>query len=34
MDRSLRSEMKSTVWKDYWFDTVTYIDLVDLRIQV
>ena len=33
MDRSLRREMKSTFGQNYWFDTVTYIDLVDLRIQ-
>ena len=33
MDRSLRREMKSVFHTNYWFDTVTYIDLVDLRIQ-
>jgi len=33
MDRSLRREMKSVFHNRYWFDTVTYIDLVDLRIQ-
>ena len=33
MDRSLRREMKSVFHDSYWFDTVTYIDLVDLRIQ-
>ena len=33
MDRSLRREMKPVFGNDYWFDTVTYIDLVDLRIQ-
>ena len=33
MDRSLRREMKNTFQNRYWFDTVTYIDLVDLRIQ-
>ena len=33
MDRSLRREMKSTFKNNYWFDTVTYIDLVDLRIR-
>ena len=33
MDRSLRREMKPIFGNDYWFDTVTYIDLVDLRIQ-
>jgi two-component system osmolarity sensor histidine kinase EnvZ len=33
MDRSLRREMKSAFQNRYWFDTVTYIDLVDLRIQ-
>ena len=33
MDRSLRREMKSVFHNSYWFDTVTYIDLVDLRIQ-
>ena len=32
MDRSLRREMKDVFGSDYWFDTVTYIDLVDLRI--
>jgi len=34
MDRSLRREMKPVFGNDYWFDTVTYIDLVDLRIQI
>ena len=33
MDRSLRREMKSAFQNNYWFDTVTYIDLVDLRIM-
>ena len=33
MDRSLRREMKSIFGQNYWFDTVTYIDLVDLRIK-
>ena len=33
MDRSLRREMKPVFGNDYWFDTVTYIDLVDLRIN-
>ncbi len=33
MDRSLRREMKTVFGNKYWFDTVTYIDLVDLRIQ-
>tara|TARA_B100000700_G_scaffold259637_1_gene294570 strand:+ start:6903 stop:8222 length:1320 start_codon:yes stop_codon:yes gene_type:complete len=33
MDRSLRREMKPVFGNNYWFDTVTYIDLVDLRIQ-
>ena len=33
MDRSLRREMKSVFDSSYWFDTVTYIDLVDLRIN-
>ncbi len=33
MDRSLRREMKSVFGENYWFDTVTYIDLVDLRIK-
>ena len=32
MDRSLRREMKPVFGTNYWFDTVTYIDLVDLRI--
>jgi two-component system osmolarity sensor histidine kinase EnvZ len=33
MDRSLRRAMKPAFGNGYWFDTVTYIDLVDLRIQ-
>ena len=33
MDRSLRREMKPVFGNSYWFDTVTYIDLVDLRIR-
>ena len=33
MDRSLRREMKPVFGNDYWFDTVTYIELVDLRIR-
>ena len=33
MDRSLRREMKPIFGNNYWFDTVTYIDLVDLRIK-
>jgi two-component system osmolarity sensor histidine kinase EnvZ len=33
MDRSLRRKMKPAFGNDYWFDTVTYIDLVDLRIR-
>ena len=33
MDRSLRREMKQIFGQNYWFDTVTYIDLVDLRIK-
>ena len=33
MDRSLRREMKSVFKNSFWFDTVTYIDLVDLRIK-
>ncbi len=33
MDRSLRREMKSSFQNNFWFDTVTYIDLVDLRIK-
>jgi len=33
MDRSLRREMKPIFGNNYWFDTVTYIDLVDLRIR-
>jgi len=34
MDRSLRREMKDVFGNEnYWFDTVTYIELVDLRIQ-
>ena len=33
MDRSLRREMKPVFGNKFWFDTVTYIDLVDLRIK-
>ncbi len=33
MDRALRREMKPVFGNDYWFDTTTYIDLVDLRIK-
>ena len=33
MDRSLRRAMKPVFGNNYWFDTVTYIDLVDLRIR-
>ena len=34
IDRTLRRELKSRFGSnDYWFDTVTYIDLVDLRIK-
>ena len=33
MDRSLRRELKPIFGNNYWFDTVTYIDLVDLRIR-
>ena len=33
MDRSLRREKKPVFGNNYWFDTVTYIDLVDLRIK-
>ena len=33
MDRSLRRELKTIFGNNYWFDTVTYIDLVDLRIR-
>ncbi len=33
MDRSLRREMKPIFGNEYWFDTVTYIELVDLRIK-
>ena len=33
MDRSLRRELKPVFGNKFWFDTVTYIDLVDLRIQ-
>ncbi len=33
MDRSLRREMKPVFGNDFWFDTVTYIELVDLRIK-
>ena len=33
MDRSLRRELKPVFGNRFWFDTVTYIDLVDLRIQ-
>ena len=33
MDRSLRRELKPIFGNNYWFDTVTYIDLVDLRVK-
>jgi two-component system osmolarity sensor histidine kinase EnvZ len=33
MDRSLRRAMKPAFGNSYWFDTITYIDLVDLRIR-
>tara|TARA_B100000029_G_C17559260_1_gene952751 strand:+ start:480 stop:1799 length:1320 start_codon:yes stop_codon:yes gene_type:complete len=33
MDRSLRRELKPVFGNNFWFDTVTYIDLVDLRIK-
>ncbi len=33
MDRSLRRELKPVFGNNYWFDTVTYVDLVDLRIR-
>ena len=33
MDRSLRRELKPILGNNYWFDTVTYIDLVDLRVR-
>ena len=33
MDRSLRRELKPVFGNNYWFDTMTYINLVDLRIQ-
>ena len=33
MDRSLRRELKPIFGNNYWFDTVTYIDLVDLRVR-
>jgi two-component system osmolarity sensor histidine kinase EnvZ len=33
MDRSLRRAMKPVFGNNYWFDTITYIDLVDLRIR-
>ncbi len=33
MDRSLRRELKPIFGNNYWFDTVTYLDLVDLRIR-
>ena len=29
MDRSLRRELKPVFGNNYWFDTVTYLDLVD-----
>ena len=32
MVMSLRRELKAVFGQDYWFDTVTYLDLVDLRI--
>ena len=33
MDRSLRRELKPTFQNLYWFDTVSYKELVDLRIK-
>ncbi len=34
MDRSLRRELKSTFGNDnYWFNTVNYLDIVELRIR-
>ncbi len=33
MDRSLRRELKPIFGNNYWFDTVTYLNLVDLRIR-
>ena len=34
MDRSLRRELKSTFGNDnYWFNTVNYLDIVEVRIR-
>tara|TARA_B100001123_G_scaffold449427_1_gene614753 strand:- start:3609 stop:4247 length:639 start_codon:yes stop_codon:yes gene_type:complete len=33
MDRSLRRELKSVFGSSYWFDTTSYKELVDLRIE-
>ena len=33
MDRSLRRELKPVFGNYFWFDTVPYFDLVDLRIK-
>ena len=33
MDRSLRRELKTAFQTLYWFDTVTYKELIDLRIK-
>ena len=33
MDRSLRRELKPVFGNSYWFDTTTYKELVDLRIE-
>jgi two-component system, OmpR family, osmolarity sensor histidine kinase EnvZ len=33
MDRSLRRELKSSLDSSFWFDTTTYKEIVDLRIE-
>jgi two-component system, OmpR family, osmolarity sensor histidine kinase EnvZ len=33
VDRSLRRELKSVFGSDYWFDTSSYLELVELRIK-
>ena len=33
IDRSLRRELKAAFGSSYWFDTTTYKEVVDLRIE-
>ena len=33
LDRSLRRELKSSFFADYWFNTTAYKDLIELRIK-